>query len=187
MNSYDSDNSSNRYVDYVGGPGPFQLYRQYGPDSRLMRFNVPTGQHFYGLDENGNTLLRPLAALHADMSTQCELQPWDVLEVIRDALEWPFPIWPDAPGDSTHTFFSKCVLSSKAMGKFSISNRGGAGRGNRSIGISVTRADFIDPQETEDRRGFNVFALRNREWKCSDAEQSVSEDGYEYDPYDKSP
>jgi len=62
-----------------------------------------------------------------------------------------------------------------------------AGRGNRSIGISVTRADFIDPQETEDRRGFNVFALRNREWKCSDAEQSVSEDGYEYDPYDKSP
>ena len=70
--------------------------------------------------------------------------------------------------------------------KFAIGNRGGAGRGNRSIGISVTRADFIDPFETEDRRGFNPLMLREH-GNCSDSEQYISEDGYEYDPYDKSP
>ena len=59
-------------------------------------------------------------------------------------------------------------------------------RGNHSIGISVTSADFIDPFETEDRRGFNLFML-GEYGNCSDSEQSISEDGYVYDPYDKSP
>ena len=72
------------------------------------------------------------------------------------------------------------------MGKFAIGNRGGAGRGNRSIGILVTSADFTDPFETEDRRGFNPLMLREH-GNCSDSEQSISEDGYEYDPYNKSP
>jgi hypothetical protein len=120
------------------------------------------------------------------MSIQCDLQPWDVLDVIRDTHEPPLPIWPNAPSDSTHLFFSKAVLSSSAMGKFAIGNRGGAGRGNRSIGILVTSADFTDPFETEDRRGFNPLMLREH-GNCSDSEQSISEDGYEYDPYNKSP
>ena len=146
----------------------------------------PITYHLYGFEEDEVfsrdllvPLVRPLGPT-SDLATQCALDEHLSLASIRFENDNPdsaaFDVWPDLSHWDT-PFFSKAVTRARAHGKFSVSS---STRSHRSIGISVSMSDFADPYGDPLPPSFAGA-------RCLDSEQSLSGEGYEYDPYDKSP